>query len=72
MTMMIYMIISRITKEQKIPLPRVGFDCNISYMEEIKDQWIDRQHSDIMTWAKSAEDIILFDDNLKVIYLFRR
>ena len=50
----------------------VGFDRNISYMEEIKDQWVDRQHSDIITWAKSAEDIILFDDDLKVIYLFRR
>ena len=40
-------------------------------MEEIKDQWIDRQQPDITTWAKSAEDIITFDDDLKVIYLFR-
>ena len=49
----------------------VGFDRNISYMEEIKDQWVERQQPDIITQAKSAEDIITFDDDLKVIYLFR-
>ena len=49
----------------------VGFDRNIAYMEEIKEQWVDRKQPDIMAWAKSAQDIILFDDDLKVIYLFR-
>ena len=48
----------------------VGFDHNISYIEEIKEQWVDREQPDIMAWAKSAQDIILFDDDLKVVYLF--
>ena len=49
----------------------VGFDRNIDYMEEIRDQWIDNQNNDIKCWAKSANDIIRFDDDLRVIYLFR-
>ena len=48
----------------------VGFDHNISYMEEIKEQWVDREQPDIMAWAKSAQDIILFDDNLKLYIYF--
>ena len=49
----------------------VGFDRNISHMEEIKEQWVDREQPDIMAWAKSAQDIIFFDDDLKVVCLFR-
>ena len=40
-------------------------------MDVIKEQWVDREQSNIMAWAKSAQDIILIDDNLKVVYLFR-
>ena len=49
----------------------VGFDRNTAYMEEIKSQWVDRQNSDVINWMKSAENIISFDDDLKVIYLSR-
>ena len=44
----------------------------IFHMDEIKNQWIDRQHPDVRTWAKVLKIlIIMFDDDLKVIYLFR-
>ena len=49
----------------------VGFDRNIGYMEEIRNLWVDRQSNDIKCWANNAQDIIQFDDDLKVIFQFR-
>ena len=42
----------------------VGFERNVSHMEEIKEQWVVIDQPDVMAWTKSAQDITFVYDDL--------
>ena len=48
-----------------------GFRNDRQMIEYIKDQWIYQNHHDVLKWARNAQNIICYDNELKLIYLLR-
>ena len=48
-----------------------GFDRNKDLMISTKEIWFEERHDDIFEWAKNGRNIIVGDDDLRLIYLLR-
>ena len=47
-----------------------GFRKDIQLIEYTKDQWVDQQHQDVFQWARNTQNIIRYDNELKLIMSF--
>ena len=48
-----------------------GFIKDRQMIEYTKYQWIDQNHYDILQWDRNAQNIIRYDNELKLIYVLR-
>ena len=48
-----------------------GFRKDRQMIEYTKDQRIAQKHQDVLQWARNAQNIIRYDNELKLIYLLR-
>ena len=48
-----------------------GFRKDRQMIECTKYQWIDKKHHGIFKWARKVQNIICYDNELKLIYLLR-
>ena len=48
-----------------------GFRKDRKMIEYTKYQWIYQKHHDVLQWARNAQNIIRYDNELKFIYLPR-
>ena len=48
-----------------------GFRKDRQMIEYTKDQWIDQKHHNVLQWDINAQNIIRYDNELKLIYLLR-
>ena len=48
-----------------------GFDRNKDLMISTKEIWFEERHDDLFEWAKNGRNIIVGDDDLRLIYLLR-
>ena len=48
-----------------------GFIKDRQMIEYTKYQWIDQNHYGILQWDRNAQNIIRYDNELKLIYLLR-
>ena len=46
-----------------------GFRNDRQITEYTKDQWIDQNYHDVLQWARNAQNIICYDNELKLTYL---
>ena len=40
-------------------------------IEYTRDQWIDKKHRGVLQWSRNAQNIIRYDNEMKIIYLLR-
>ena len=40
-------------------------------IEYTKDQWIDQNHHDVLQWARNAQNILRYENELELIFLLR-
>ena len=48
-----------------------GFRKDSQMIEYTKDQWIDQNHHAVLKWARNAQNIIRYENELKLINLLR-
>ena len=45
-----------------------GFRKDRKIIEYTKYKWIDKNHHDVLQWARNAQNIICYDNELELIY----
>ena len=48
-----------------------GFINDKQMIEYTKDKWIDQKHHDVLQWTRNAQNIIPYDNELKLINCIR-